>query len=129
MVCNLRDIGLSQQIDSEQSRERGLFIRGNQTPPTRQWPHQQQKLRINHNKYSQNHRKNRCHTSERFATLATALKNHLTWTKPAEKPRKLTLTLALQSHTHLPSAQPHRRASSPYLWSLPAHDFPHCHRH
>ena len=35
-------------------------------------------------------------TSEQFATLLTALKNHLTWNKPAEKPHKLTLTQALK---------------------------------
>ena len=34
--------------------------------------------------------------SEQFATLLTALKNHLTWNKPAEKPHKLTLTQALK---------------------------------
>ncbi|WP_369127648.1 transposase family protein [Rothia nasimurium] len=35
-------------------------------------------------------------TATQFATLITALANHLTWVKPAEKPRRLTLAQALK---------------------------------
>lgn len=35
-------------------------------------------------------------TATQFATLLTALNTHLTWTKPAEKPRRLTLAKALK---------------------------------
>ncbi|GGH67003.1 hypothetical protein GCM10007359_21700 [Rothia aerolata] len=38
---------------------------------------------------------NRAHPM-RFATLLTVLTNHLTWVKPAEKPRRLTLAQALK---------------------------------
>ena len=43
-------------------------------------------------------------THQQFTTLLTALNNHLTWEKPNEKPRKLTLaqalTLTLLYHRH-----------------------------
>lgn len=35
-------------------------------------------------------------TATQFATLITALTSHLTWTKPDQKPRRLTLTQALK---------------------------------
>ncbi|MFW0181855.1 helix-turn-helix domain-containing protein [Rothia sp. P5766] len=35
-------------------------------------------------------------TATQFATLITAHTSHLTWIKPAEKPRRLTLTQALK---------------------------------
>ena len=35
-------------------------------------------------------------TAAQFATLLTALTRHLTWVKPAEKPRRLTLAQALK---------------------------------
>ena len=35
-------------------------------------------------------------TAKQFATLITALTHHLTWAKPAEKPRKLTLAQGLK---------------------------------
>lgn len=35
-------------------------------------------------------------TATQFATLITALANHLTWVKPAEKPRRLALAQALK---------------------------------